>query len=147
MLSQGVCIKKIRTTYEILVTNPNMHDRHVSIKWQILFSLISPLNIWAFYRIQKLRRYVLYVMIPSLVLSGTLYGIAFYEMTVLDPLESDSTPQTSLPPNMVPIEPQVGKYDSVPYLPISIASSIGFSFLSVYLAVTWSRQWNAKLRS
>ncbi|MCV0431845.1 hypothetical protein [Nitrosopumilus sp.] len=115
----------------------------VSIKWQIVFSLISPLNIWAFYRIKKLQKYFLYVLAPSMVISSLLFGIGFYEMTLLDPLTPDTKyPEPSLPPNMTPIEPQVGKFDYVPYPLIGIISSVGFSAFSIYLVIIWSREWN-----
>ena len=119
-------------------------ENKVSVKWQILFSLISPLNIWAFYRIQKLRKYLLYVLVPSMVISSLLFGIGFYEMSFIDPLEvTIKDPEPTLPPYMTPIEPQVGKFDYVPYPIIGIVSSIGFSAFSIYLVIRWSREWNA----
>lgn len=52
-------------------------------------------------------------------------------------------PELLLPPYMTPIEPQVGKFDVVPYPIIEIIASVGFSALSIYLVIIWSREWNA----
>ncbi|MCV0398577.1 MAG: hypothetical protein K5785_01125 [Nitrosarchaeum sp.] len=122
-----------------------MPKTRVSIKWQILFSLISPLNIWAFYRIKKLRRYVLYVLVPSLAVSGIMFTAAYYEAMVLDPLEQDASTEQTLS-YMTPIEPQVGKLDAMPYPLISIATSVAFSSLSAYLVIKWSREWNETIK-
>lgn len=124
----------------------HMPKTRVSIKWQILFSLISPLNIWAFYRIKKLRRYVLYVLVPSLVVSGVMLTTAYYEAMVFDPLEQDVSPEQKIPSYMTPIEPQVGKFDAMPYPLISIATSVAFSSLSAYLVIKWSREWNEAIK-
>lgn len=72
----------------------------------------------------------------------TFFG--YYEFSVIDNFGHSETPHPTLPPYMTPIEPQVGKFDSIPYFAISIASSIGFSGFSVYLIMMWSRQWNEK---
>ncbi|MCV0373107.1 MAG: hypothetical protein K5793_06090 [Nitrosarchaeum sp.] len=123
----------------------HMPKTRVSIKWQILFSLISPLNVWAFYRIKKLRKYVLYVLVPSLAVSGIMFTAAYYEAMVLDPLEQDVSTEQTLS-YMTPIEPQVGKFDAMPYPLISIATSVAFSSLSAYLVIKWSREWNETIK-
>ena len=117
---------------------------NVSIKWQIVFSIISPINLWAFYRIKKLRRYILYVLIPSIIIGLSLSLTGYYEMTLIDPSggQMGSDAITPLPPYMTPIKPQVGKFDVIPYNIISILTSIGLTLFSVYLMVKWSRKWN-----
>ena len=40
----------------------------VSLGWQIVFMFIPIVNFWAFYRIQKLRRFVAFVGIPALII-------------------------------------------------------------------------------
>ena len=119
-------------------------NTQVNIKWQILFSLISPLNIWAFYRIKKLQKFLLYVLVPSMIVGGSLFGIGYYEITIIEPLEdyNNKYPPPTRPPHMTPIEPQVRKFDAIPYLPIGVTAYVGFSALSVYLAIKWSREWN-----
>lgn len=82
-----------------------------------------------------------------MILSGSLFGIGFYEMNIIDPLETAiKDPESTLPPYMTPIEPQVGKFDYVPYPLIGVAASVGFSALSIYLVITWSREWNATIK-
>jgi hypothetical protein len=44
-------------------------NHKVSVGWQIVFTFIPIVNFWAFYRIRKLRKYVLYVVAPSIIVS------------------------------------------------------------------------------
>ena len=43
-----------------------------------------PLNLWAFYRIKKLQRYIALVWAPSILISASLYVTGYYEMTLID---------------------------------------------------------------
>ena len=52
----------------------------VSIAWQIVFAIVSPANLWAFYRIKKLRLYALYVTIPSVIISSIVIAGINYEL-------------------------------------------------------------------
>jgi len=117
----------------------------VSIRWQIVFAIIPPVNLWAFYRIKKLRLYALYVIVPSVIVSSIVVAGVFYEMnnpqTGFDD-DGDRYPEPTLPPNMTSIEPQVGKYNTGPYMILNVITSVGLTILSVYLVVKWSRQWN-----
>jgi len=117
----------------------------VSIRWQIVFAIISPVNLWAFYRIRKLRLYALYVIVPSVIISSIVVAGVFYEMN--NPQkgfdgDGNRYPESTLPPHMTPIEPQVGKFNTGPYMILNIFASVGLTVLSVYLVVKWSRQWN-----
>ncbi|MGH1568135.1 MAG: hypothetical protein ACRBBZ_02895 [Nitrosopumilus sp.] len=117
----------------------------VSIGWQVVFAIISPVNLWAFYRIKKLRLYALYVMVPSTVIGSIAVVGVFYEMN--DPemgFDDDGNryPEPTLPPHMTPIEPQVGKFNTGAYMILNIVASIGLTVFSVYLIVKWSRRWN-----
>ena len=117
----------------------------VSIGWQIVFAIISPINLWAFYRIKKLRLFALYVIVPSVIVSSIVIVGVIYEMnnpgTGFDD-DGDRYPQPTLPPNMTPIEPQVGKFNTGKYMLLNTATSIGLTVFSVYLVVKWSRRWN-----
>ena len=118
-------------------------DSKVNIKWQIVFSLISPLNLWAFYRIKKLRKYLVLVWIPSILFSISLSLVGYYEMTLIDPHGGQMGADfPTLPPYMTPMKPQVTKFDLIPYNVIGVITSIGFALFSVYLIVKWSRKWN-----
>ena len=122
----------------------------VSIVWQIVFAIISPLNIWAFYRIKKLRLFVLYVIIPSVVISSIVFAVTNYELN--NPQrgfdeEGNRFPEPTVPPHMTPIQPHIGKFNTGTYLILSIIASIGLTIFSVYLVVKWSRQWNEQFNS
>ena len=118
-------------------------EKTVNVKWQIVFSLISPLNLWAFYRIKKLRKYLALVWIPSVIITICLSLVGYYEMTLIDPLGGQMVADMPpLPPYMTLIKPQVVKFDLIPYNAIGIIMSVGFALFSVYLIVKWSRKWN-----
>ena len=103
----------------------------VSILWQILFVVFIPiLDLWAFYRIKKLQRYLLYVYLPQLIIGGIIAGFilnSIFEETSLDRLESlsDDLQENDL------------------LLIISnIVLGLGFTIFSIYLIATWSEKWN-----
>ncbi len=104
----------------------------VSLKWQALFSVIGLLDIWAFYRIQKLRRAMLLVVVPGImvwfVVPGLVLGAGhdiegYAEMEEYD----EEIHEQYLPP-------------SVPVLGTVI--TVGFAAWSIYLIVRWSKEWN-----
>src|SRR5213593_4532461 len=60
-------------------------NRKVSVAWQIIFTFIPILNLWAFYRIKKLRKYFLYIIVPMIAVS---IGIAVYISSKTDSVEA-----------------------------------------------------------
>src|SRR5690349_7599704 len=44
----------------------------VSVAWQIVFTFLPVVNFWAFYRIKKLRRYVLYIILPGIIVTTVI---------------------------------------------------------------------------
>ena len=47
----------------------------VNIMWQIVFVLFIPIaDIWAFYRIKKLQKSIIYLVLPSIGLLGLNHG-------------------------------------------------------------------------
>lgn len=108
----------------------------VSIGWQIVFAIMSLINLWAFYLIRKLRLYALYVIVPSVIVSSIVVAGMFYEMsnpeTSFDD-DGNKYPEPTLPPYMTPIEPQVGKFSTGTYTILNIITSIGLTVFSVYL--------------
>ena len=122
----------------------------VNIGWQIVFAIISPVNLWAFYRIKKLRLFMLYVIVPSIIISSIVVAGVFYEMNGPQKgFDSDGNryPEPTLPPNMTSISPVVGKFNTGTYTILNIIASIGLTVFSVYLIVKWSRQWNEQFSS
>jgi amino acid transporter len=103
----------------------------VKIIWQIIFTFIPILDLWAFYRIKKLRRYFLYVVIPVFAIIMTIViGVVITSMDSpmfddpsFDPFMSDDP--TILTMNIL--------------MPII---EIGFHIFSIYLVYNWSKQWN-----
>ena len=119
----------------------------VSIGWHIVFAIISPVNLWAFYRIKKLRLFLLYVIIPAVIVSSIMVAGMLYELENPEKgFDEDGNryPEPTIPPYMTPIEPEVGKYNTGAYIIINIITSIGLTAFSVYLIVKWSRHWNEK---
>jgi len=95
----------------------------VSIKEQTIFALIPYVDIWAFYRIQKLRRMILF----SLIL-----GLGFVPIYLLVLLSIDKTSMT---------EP-LDIYSNSLFIVYLIGSSLAGVSLKVYLIRKWSKKWN-----
>ncbi len=103
----------------------------VSILWQIIFVVFIPiLDLWAFYRIKKLRKYLLYVYIPQIIIGGIFAGFIFsmvFEENSLDRLESFSD--------------DLQENDLI-LVVSNIILGLGFTIFSIYLIATWSEKWN-----
>ena len=106
----------------------------VSILWQIVFAVFIPIaDIWAFYRIKKLRKAILYITLPSL---GLL-------VLVLIPMFSIMSEAGDNPENIEQLSKDLVS-DSILNTVSIVASigSIGILIWTVYLIATWSEQWN-----
>jgi hypothetical protein len=106
----------------------------VSIFWQIIFVVFVPVaNIWAFYRVKKLQKGILYLAIPEVVL--IVLSMVFMLGVMSDDGELFSFEDID---------------ESGPDIEgISIAISIiatvggtGLSILAIYLIFKWSEEWN-----
>ncbi|MFB5617736.1 MAG: hypothetical protein ACE5Q4_03650 [Nitrosopumilus sp.] len=108
--------------------------RPVSILWQIIFVVFVPiLDLWAFYRIKKLRKYLLYVYLPQIIIGGVIAGFILsmvFEENSLDRLESFS-------------EDLQG--NDLILVVSNIVLGLGFTIFSIYLIATWSEKWNKQL--
>jgi len=108
----------------------------VSILWQILFVVFVPiLDLWVFYRIKKLQRYLLYVYLPQIIIGGIIVGFIFsavFEDYSLDRVEDFSE---SLQGN-----------DSVLIIS-NVVLGLGFTIFSIYLIATWSEKWNKQFEN
>jgi cytochrome bd-type quinol oxidase subunit 1 len=103
----------------------------VSILWQIIFTFIPILDLYAFYRIKKLRKYFLYVIIPLFAIT---LGITF--SFVLSELQN---PDFSFDDESMTSESE--EFLSVIFVPIEI----GFQILTIYFVYTWSKRWNEQV--
>jgi len=95
-------------------------QKSVTVAWQVVFTFIPFVDLWAYYRIQKLRLYLL-IIYGGNIIAGIIIGITFGFTGSLMEM------------------PDVSSY----YIP-SIAVGIAFHLLAIYLVVKWSRNWNAK---
>jgi hypothetical protein len=109
-------------------------DRKVSVGWQIVALFIPIANFWAFYRIRKLRKYVLYVVMPSVALAI----VATYRVFTLVPMRS--LPYDDSLAFSDPVDPFAVYQDPV-YIAITAINWALFG-LSVYLVIKWSRAHN-----
>ena len=103
----------------------------VNILWQIIFTFIPILDLYAFYRIKKLRKYFLFVVIPLLVIT---LGITF--SFVLAELQS--------PGFSFDDESMTSENEEFLYL-IFVPVEIGFQILTIYFVYTWSKKWNEQV--
>ena len=106
----------------------------VSVLWQIIMVVFVPiLDLWAFYRIKKLKKYLLYVYVPQLlvgvIITGLIMGMAFEENGI-EKLENFSEDLESNELALV-----------IP----SIVMGMGFTIFSIYLIATWSEKWNKEI--
>jgi len=103
-------------------------NRKVSVAWQIVFTFPPIVNFWAFYRIRKLRKYVLYIILPSIIL-GMVYGSYVAVVAFNDPT----------------VESRAHDPWFIYTQPIGIATTIvgsALTGLTIYLVIIWSRQHN-----
>ena len=106
----------------------------VSIVWQIIFVLFVPIaGIWAFYRIKKLQKMILYLALPSLALTvlPALLLIPF-----IDDFEDDLT-------NFDGVSETFGLQIILLYVVIMVGS-IGLTVFGIYLIFRWSEEWNSQ---
>ncbi len=109
------------------MTEKMVKQKSVTVAWQVVFTFIPFVNLWAFYRIQKLRLYLL-IIIGSSIIAGIIMGII---MVIIMGIAFGS-PGSSM------------EMLDVSYYISSIGVSIAIQLLAIYLVVKWSRNWNAK---
>jgi hypothetical protein len=89
--------------------------------WQIVFTFLPVVNFWAFYRIRKLRKFLLYVFVPSVISSIGL----FWYISERGYWVSAWYDVFSLPPVLA-----------------ANAIGLGLQVFAVYLVIVWSRAHN-----
>ena len=106
----------------------------VSIVWQIIFVLFVPIaGMWAFYRIKKLQKMILYLVLPSLVLT-------VLPALLLIPFAYDFEDDL---PNVDDISETFGLQIILLYV-IIVVGSIGLTAFGIYLIFRWSEEWNSQ---
>ena len=104
-------------------------NHKVSVAWQIVATFVIIANFWAFYRIRKLRKYLLYVYVPSIIIS---MAVAAYT--------SSTGLWVASPAGGIVYEPFV----LPPAFYAIYAVSAGLQGLAIYLVIVWSREHNRK---
>ena len=99
----------------------------VKIVWQIIFIFIPILDLWAFYRIKKLRRFALMVWISEIIIT----------MIIIIPIIVGDVDQIL---NGNPMQDN----ESILTTILLYVVETGFAILSIYLIYKWSKEWNVK---
>jgi len=119
----------------------------VSMLWQIIFVLFVPIaGIWAFYRIKKLQKMILYTVLPSI---GLIAMIVIPIFLMVDAFSNN--------PEMIGgndngedwVEDGFEYDGDITVIAITIIASIGCVALeiwAIYLIVTWTEQWNKQFQ-
>ncbi|HEV8387047.1 MAG TPA: hypothetical protein VGQ03_05440 [Nitrososphaera sp.] len=109
-------------------------NHKVSVGWQIVATFVIIANFWAFYRIRKLRKYVVYIVVPEVILA-TAYG-AYVAFSILS--EPDFMREARVD--------RAFYYYGPHYIALN---AIGWALqgFAVYLVIIWSREHNRKLDS
>lgn len=106
----------------------------VSILWQIVFALFIPIaDIWAFYRIKKLRKAILYITFPSMAMM----------MMILIPMSYIMIEAGDSPEKIERISENLASDTGLSVMSIVVTLGfIGILIWTIYLIATWSEQWN-----
>ena len=103
-------------------------QKPVNIKAQTIFALIPSVDAWAFYRIQKLRKFILIVL---------CLGFAFAPISLSVSASIDMEKVTSV----------LDLYTN-PIFVLYVVSSIGtLHGVLVYFIRRWSKEWNEKFQN
>jgi NO-binding membrane sensor protein with MHYT domain len=103
----------------------------VSVLWQIIFVVFIPfLDLWAFYRIKKLKKYLLYVYVPQIIIGGIIAGLFLSMAFDVNSLEKVENISEDLENNELAL------------IILNILMGLGFTVFSIYLIATWSEKWN-----
>ena len=103
-------------------------NHKVSVAWQIVFQFIPIVNIWSFYRIRKLRRYLLYIVLPSLAI-----GIGYSAVVASITFDDASFAERANDPWFI---------FNDPFGIAVMAVSWALTGLQFYFIIVWSRQHN-----
>lgn len=105
-------------------------DKKVSVGWQIVFTFLPVVDLWAFYRIRRLRKYVLYIIVPQIIISSAIgaYTSSAFARDYPDFGFKESHNASEIFSNPIVI----GSY----------TVSFALQGLSIYLVIIWSRQHN-----
>ena len=105
----------------------------VSMVWQIIFVVCIPIaGIWAFYRIKKLQKMLLYLVVPEIVLVALVLGVVF----------SAAVDDSGM---LINFDEPGYEYEDPLVAGVTIVASIGgfgITILAIYLIYKWTEEWN-----
>ena len=102
-------------------------NHKVSVGWQIVFTFLPIVNFWAFYRIRKLQKYFLYIIVPEIIVSAA-YGWYYITSTDFSKWGDDGL--------------AFGNGNSFAVWLATSAIGWALTGLTIYLVIIWSRQHN-----
>jgi hypothetical protein len=114
-------------------------DHKVSVAWQIVATFVPIANFWAFYQVRKLRKYLLYVLLPAIVLSFGIIGTYSFSLKTDGNLACDLSVGVR---GIFQWQDVARCYHT--YLLITYGPSLAFQGFAIYLVIVWSRQHNRK---
>ena len=106
----------------------SMQKKPVSIKRQSIYACIPYVNLWAFYRIQKLRKFILIVFAVGLA----SYPLQWFLLSNID--VSNLTNPFDI-------------YSDPLFIMFAVATNASLLALFVYLIRRWSRKWNEQFQT
>ena len=106
----------------------------VSLAWQIIMVLFIPIaGIWAFYRIKRLQKAFMYIMLPEIV----IVMIVMVATIMLIPGENAMDSLATFSDDESTFEPTV-----FGLMILSSAVSLGITAMAIYLIIKWTEEWN-----
>ena len=123
-------IQKYRTSTTVQKLAPATGK--VSVAWQAFFAIIPLLNWWAFFRIRKLRKFVLFIVVPLIIsYTGLEAFLISISMQILQETMKSGTPsQTTIEPNI--------------FVQIAVVTPFVLVILAILLMIGWSIQHNKR---
>jgi hypothetical protein len=113
-------------------------NHKVSVAWQIVALFIPIANFWAFYRIRRLLRYLVYVILPSIAVSAVSGAYYYYTL---------GYGESGLAFGRLDYSPyDFVVFDPTLYVVTSVISWGLFGF-SIYLVIIWSKEHNQKYKA
>jgi hypothetical protein len=111
--------------------------RQVDIGWQIIFTFVPILNLWAFYRIRKLQNNVMFIIIPQIAI-----------MAIIAMYTSRSVMLKFVNPPLGLLWPDLWPGNAVALSTSGLIASCGLGMalqaLTIYFIIIWSREHNRK---
>ncbi len=120
-----------------------MSKNEVNISSQIVLMFIPIIDIWAFYRIKKLRKFTLFAVIPVILVVFVGSELIELENIELNIIKENPKNITEYQKHF---EMQRDKIITSQHMPIIVGLEIGLIVLRLYLVIRWSNKWNKELK-